>query len=222
MTAIKANGGTWKPYARICSLIMTKPMGHTSIAEIVGFDVVTVARFLRTLHSMELVHVPFWTLPVLRGSKPSEAWKLGYGLSEPCPLTLKGKESRQANQQRLKMKTNWIAFANILRLLDRGATPREIRDATGITENSFRPLRAYMHLELNMIHISAWKRRDRGVGGPPQPVFKIGRCVDEKKPDPLPMNTHRRNWRLRQKAKDQKLGYSVFSAHTPIAKLALA
>lgn len=222
MTTIKACGGVWKPYARICSLIMTKPMGHHSIAEVVGFDIVTVARFLRALHSMELVHVPYWTIPVLRGSKPSEAWRLGYGLSEPCPPTLKGKESHQANQQRLYLKTNWIAFAGILRALDRGATPKEIRDATGVTENSFRPLRDYMHRELKMIHIADWRRRERGVGGPPQPMFKIGRGIDAEKPAPLPMNTNRRNWRLRQKAKEQRLGYSVFSAHTPIAELALA
>lgn len=222
MTSIKASGGVWKPYARICSLIMTKPMGHATLAEIIGFDMVTVARFLRALHSLELVHVPYWTLPVLRGSKPSEAWRFGYGLSEPCPLTLKGRESRQANQQRIRLKTNWIAFANILRMLDRGATPKEIRDATGITENSFRPLRDYMHRELKMIHVSDWRRRGIGAGGAPQPVFKIGRGVDAAKPEPRPMNTNRRSWRLRQKAKDQRLGYSVFSAHTPIAELALS
>lgn len=222
MASIKACGGVWKPYARICSLIMSKPVSHHVIAEAVGLDIVTVARFLRALHSMELVHVPYWVVPVRRGSKPSEAWRLGYGLSEPCPLTLKGKESRQVNQQRMKLKTNWIAFANILRMMDKGATPKEIRDATGITENSFRPLRDYMHLELRMIHVHGWKRRERGVGGPFQPVFKIGRGADVPNPDPLPMNTNRRNWRLRQKAREQRLGYSVFSAHTPIAELALA
>jgi hypothetical protein len=222
MATIKACGGVWKPYARICSLIMTKPMGHASIAKIVGLNVVTVVRLLRALHSMELVHVPYWTIPVLRGSKPGEAWRLGYGVSEPCPLTLKGRESRQAGQQHLKLKTNWIAFANILRMLDRGATSKELREGTGLAEGSLRALRDYMHLDLKMIHVHDWRRRGRGVGGPFQPVFKIGRGIDAPKPEPLPMNTHRRNWRLRQKAKDQKLGYSVFSAHTPIADLALA
>lgn len=222
MTSIKACGGVWKPYARICSLIQSKPMSHHAIAEVVGFDIVTVARFLRALHAMELVHVPFWIVPVLRGSKPSEAWCLGYGVSEPCPLTLKGKESRQANQQRLKPKTNWVAFGYILRMMDRGATPKEIRDATGITENSFRPLRTYMHEELKMIHVSAWRRRARGVGGPFQPVLKVGKGIDAPKPEPLPMNTNRRNWRLRQKAKEQRLGYSAFSAHTDIGAMAIA
>lgn len=189
-------------YARLLSLLRTKPMTTTELQVAGNIGRTAAVNFLSSAHLLGIVHIADWQAGNRRPFRPRYLGFAGDDLPMPASRP-SGRESH--GNPRIAYRSvaapEVIGFKVLLDALNEVRTRKEIIEHTGLDYRTVRRGVAAL-VKYKIAHLVCWTGRDFG-GGAPQPNFLIGPGPNASRPPFVNATVIQRDYRTRRATRDK-------------------